>query len=1430
MSAQPLSDNSDSDNPGPTGKPKAPAAPVARRSLARRVARIVARTLLVLVLLALAAPFVALELIETDLARDRLRDLAREHGIALDYRALAVRPFSGTIALHDLVVDTPEPLSTVAAHALRLRRLEVRFDPTALVDGRLHVEALELDGVHVHRVVDAEGRDSLALVLAHLVPPEDPDEPTTPLSQTLASIELPFALRAEGLAITDARYEETTLSPEGHRRMLALDGLELRGAARHDGGPLEAELVLRSSDPPARFALVEHDGTAPVTREVAASVEVHATLRDASRIDVRARAELLAQSFDDALELPRDALTLEGSVRFDPARGVVALEVTELALLDRAARVRVRGELPDGAVVPRLMDGGGSIALDALARAAPSELGLFAEGGSVTFTLHEEPEGSARLELRGRAARLGTSSPVSRVDVEDLALELDASLAPEHVRATLRAPIAAVRASSLAGSAELFDATVAIHRLELASADGGALRWDEVLAAVGRVEASIVGESLRARSDDVPSAELARVRVEARATLAGTPVWSPELVLAVGETRLALVDGTRVRLDPLAASLTTSDVTADFTRPARYTLEATLPRAELDGPSRTRVEDVRLSVRGTARSLRSLAGELTLRTASLLHSEPRSVITLRPFELRASIAELTLDPSDWARTTVSFTLEPRTERIELRDELGGVLLEGLAPRLRGRYGGTDRSNVAGTIALGTLRMTDGPTGAYETVLEPGELTLDVDDLAIDAARPLRSRVSITARSAHPHLDLELIARSADGHGEGTVTLRAQPAGALLRPLPEGLDLDRAALDVRARATWHGLDARAPSIDQHVEASLTQVAFARPGVRLDAPRVALTLDHRARGPVHDATARVLIDPPTIDDALLEGALELRAEARLDRAARAVHVDARVTGPRELAVALRADGTFDADGTLHHTAQLELARLSALEGLVPASTRVSHPLDYHALAMTMQGSGRIPHFATPALDALVEWSGTLQQSLTATVSGLRYTPEGVVLTVPELQLRADIDETPDSLGVVGHVDVERLDFEDPSAHWTVRGVSQNLRLRSRGPLSQGRLVLELDGGIRRVQQDLIPAYPMAELALTARFRMDGFESMELRRLSLVNPRGGTQLELRKTLDRVGAAVDGERSDLRGSQHLVLSGRLEQDLARIDRAPGLLRASGRMEAPFTVTSGDGSLFRITGSLDLHGVALELPQLGLGLEGVEARVPVEEAVVWTPETGFSVLPSTQRNPFARVRFQDVQPFLRDESYVEIERARWGEVELGRMVGSLRIDRNLLSLGGVRIERDGALITGEILVDYLPGEERIHFRGNVTGLRPRGTDEPLDANAAIVFDPNRLELDGRVQIVRLGGRHLVELLDMIDPYRENGSLNRLRGALEWGHPQRVSLALSRGLLSMDVALGGLIGSLIQIGEIRGIALGPFMTRHVAPYLNWEEP
>ena len=52
---------------------------------------------------------------------------------------------------------------------------------------------------------------------------------------------------------------------------------------------------------------------------------------------------------------------------------------------------------------------------------------------------------------------------------------------------------------------------------------------------------------------------------------------------------------------------------------------------------------------------------------------------------------------------------------------------------------------------------------------------------------------------------------------------------------------------------------------------------------------------------------------------------------------------------------------------------------------------------------------------------------------------------------------------------------------------------------------------------------------------------------------------------------------------------------------------------------------------------------------------------------------------------------------------------------------------------------------------------------------------------PDRLEVLGRAQVVRISSAHLRDLLDVLDPFGEDMRINNLRQALALGYPERVS-------------------------------------------------
>ena len=142
--------------------------------------------------------------------------------------------------------------------------------------------------------------------------------------------------------------------------------------------------------------------------------------------------------------------------------------------------------------------------------------------------------------------------------------------------------------------------------------------------------------------------------------------------------------------------------------------------------------------------------------------------------------------------------------------------------------------------------------------------------------------------------------------------------------------------------------------------------------------------------------------------------------------------------------------------------------------------------------------------------------------------------------------------------------------------------------------------------------------------------------------------------------------------------------------------------------------------------------------------------------------------------------------------------------------------------------MAGQLLVDATAGDRTVLFRGNVTGLKPSGGDEVLDANAALTFRPDVLDLEGRIQVVRVGRQHLLDALDLLDPYHEDVNINRTRLALAVGYPERVRVRFERGFLSASLDLGGVAG-LVEIEEIRGVPIGPVLQKYLGPLIKTGE-
>ena len=1486
-------------------EPKRPPTAAPPRRLAR-LWRWTWRGALVLLTLVVLTVAGALVFVESDAGRDLARESAAEHGLALDYDRLDLSPFSGEARLGALRLPMPERCRSHGEDWLKVERLDVRWDAGEALAGRVRDVRVLVEGVDFVYAIDAEGTDCLLLALQALLGDDAPTEPT-PLSQSLAVLTLPPELA--GLEVASLEIHDVHARFVDARRGLdvEVEGPTLQGHAREEAGVLRGELVLGGADEGLRVRANENEARLAMEHRIVLGDEI--TLTSATTLHT---LELEAPLVDvDALRLPRELLTLEAAARFEPDAARTSVRVTRLAVLDDVATAQGGVTMPDegrltivpssievdldslAAAIPELVD----LSLDdvrATARATPvdgsaASAGSAADGPAASAGSAADGPDEVRFELDARAGRIAL--PEDRAVIERATIEGRGTWRSEQVSFDIDARADAVAAkdtdTTLAGRTLILEA----HATEVAL-DGS---QGAASATLGLAELSVAAGDLRA--------SLASLAL----TLQAPSVREPRVTLTTGALDVRS-GSTRAQLPSLALSAAAHELDPSFAAPVAFDGTLRAPRIGLDADGlQLTPRELSLTLEGTARSPTELDVRTHTRVATIEARRDALAAQVDGLDLRLALNELVLAE---AGSRATLVVEGRTRRVDLRDAIQHVVIDGLGVSSRAPIAGGTPARLAGRIPLGNVRYATAdrePT----PIVERGELVWTLSELRLDpvlarsrarlsaelqlwpmaGAEPVETPEEIAAREQRraerrARLIAEAEARGEEpptfedgprertlragvrarfdrGAGELDVELRGRTV-AMIGPL---LGMDELALErARARMTLHGtyagLDRADPTIAHRGELRLRRIGLrGEGGAPLVFPRIVATLDHTARAAIHDATLRLEIEPPTLGEETLPHGVTLVTTARADLNALSIHSETRSENAGDMSFALDVDANLETDGTLVHRERL------VAEGLRGLSQWLPPELPVRVDSAQIDGEGRVFH----AIDAAAP---SFEQTVRVAASSLRYRERGGIrVRVPKVLVSSTLRGDERSLAGDAELEITTIDVVDGLHRVTATDTRQALRFESQGSPENRRTTLHTEGSIGLVEQDFVPAYPMEAITLVGDVATDR-RSFRIERLVLANERGGTRLELSQEVERIGLdreealarqaaeqarraatpltpeeqareerraqrraeraareAAEGRRPpppvETTAPVRVTMRGRLQQDLARLDGAPSALAASGRIDLPFTVESGDGSLFRMHADAELQDVDLSLPSLAIALRGARARVPIDEAFLLSRD-GFHVVVNTERSAFARVRHLDTIS-ADDEAFVELDAIRVGEVEVGPLTGRLRLDRNVFALDDVRLNHREALITGQVLVDYVPGRESVTFRGNITGLRTRTSRSPLDANAAVVFTPSRLELDGRIQIVRVATAHLRGLLDLLDPYREDPSLNSLRGVLRFAHPNQVTLDLAQGLMSLEVELGGIIGRFLDVSAIRGIPLGPLMNRHVAPMLGRDE-
>jgi translocation and assembly module TamB len=544
-----------------------------------------------------------------------------------------------------------------------------------------------------------------------------------------------------------------------------------------------------------------------------------------------------------------------------------------------------------------------------------------------------------------------------------------------------------------------------------------------------------------------------------------------------------------------------------------------------------------------------------------------------------------------------------------------------------------------------------------------------------------------------------------------------------------------------------------------------------------------------------------------------------------------------GAAGAAVDLELDARFERpDQRLVYRAQLATEKLDAFAALLPDATQrgargLRPGARLHATASgDFTGVLRSGAGALPTLTAAPLVSARGSQAFRVELLGLDYREPRGSIVVPALNIELESAHRANGAGrVSASVGVESLDLAFSGASMRLGKLEQKLVATFAQSPELGRMDVSSKLLLASASQSYVPGYQAKDLRLESEIEVDRLQSFFIRELLLDNPASGTQLRGAGTLERGALSTRAGADDtLIGREALQIDGRLTQQLPPLVEAGLASSASGRVEVPFRLESGGLLGYRLLAKLEAHEVAFANPDQSLVIEDLRGVIPVIEEFALLP-SGLVLSGGPRASPLSETRFFDVHPFLAGDDYVTARSIRFRGETLGPLAANLRVDRTDFALDQLQAGYRGGQVVGQVRAAYRAGDPIVRLRLNVTGLRTKKSGGVLDANAALSFVPGALTLDGKVQVVRASREHLLEMLDVLDPFHEMMNANRVRRALGFGYPKFVRFALRDGAVDAKVELGG-IASWVRIDEIKAIPLGPILQRYVAPLTSgWIE-
>ena len=494
-----------------------------------------------------------------------------------------------------------------------------------------------------------------------------------------------------------------------------------------------------------------------------------------------------------------------------------------------------------------------------------------------------------------------------------------------------------------------------------------------------------------------------------------------------------------------------------------------------------------------------------------------------------------------------------------------------------------------------------------------------------------------------------------------------------------------------------------------------------------------------------------------------------------------------GPK---LALDAALAFDRKArALRCDVKADVPPLGALSPLL-ARARVPAELEPSRLGLGVELHGTlrgvltdITADGTPRLAPAPLRTASFEGKAVVDARGFRWRQDALSVNVPALRWQIESQVDGPRRNVHSDLKVEKLSIGMNDRRLSFADVSSDTIATFTEKLEADDLELMQRLKVRSFEQKPALPYPVqdVEASFSVRRKPDGV--IHVPDLHVSNAGTSTVLKVKGRLD-----LSDER------RRMALRGELEQDLARLAQ-PGVIESSGKVSVDFRVASPDLVVFRTVSNLMLQNVNLRLPEAGVALETLDGNVPLTENVEFT-QGQVRLLSDIDLNPYWMLRFADQHPLVSRSGFISAGRITTPYISIAPLAGNLAINQSVVSMSQLEMGVRGGHVTGQCVLDWKGKHSTLEAHVRATGVKSsRG--EPFDGNAAVVISARERSVNGRAEILRIGNRHLLDLLDLEDPRHTDPATNRVRYALSLGYPEHVRVSFNNGFGSLRITMGG---------------------------------